>query len=392
MLGFLGAKSRTHLSLLYNYVIHAFIFQCAESVCTVHASPQSMPTNFKIHQPKPLWVWKEWQQWWKHVFVSTVTINTICKLDFTFEGTGVFSHFEGRSLPVCLDIFLTQSIPNTQCDIIALKWAQSYSFFFISVLWLENSQSFSRWPFWNTLAIRFAEKIKQLWTFTLVRPSTWLPAVPLAGEERLLTSPLLAFPHHSLCSDSCKVGTTHVNICLITTRELCRALSSLFLSPWGRHDLHYNDTVDIFPMTLIVTSSLPVSICGLIRQLVQAIWSCDETVQEAGREGRQGRSGGRALFPPTSRTLRMKELDLIESCPSFGISVFMAVNFWVSVKGVSKSFDNIQRLSDHLNQNYIINISTWNELILVEWGMSKWTLSCQDSKDTWSFSVPCAFL
>lgn len=30
-------------------------------------------------------------------------------------------------------------------------------------------------------------------------------------------------------------------------------------------------------MTLIVTSLLPVGICGLIRQLVQAIWSCDET-------------------------------------------------------------------------------------------------------------------
>lgn len=87
-----------------------------------------------------------------------------------------------------------------------------------------------------------------------------------------------AFPHSSLCSDSCKVEVTHVNIYLITTRELCRALSSL----WRRHDLHYNDTVDIFPVTLIVTSLLPVGICGLIRQLVQAIWSCDETRQEGG--------------------------------------------------------------------------------------------------------------
>lgn len=87
-----------------------------------------------------------------------------------------------------------------------------------------------------------------------------------------------AFPHPSLCSDSCKVEVTHVNIYLITTCELCRAVSSL----WGRHDLHYNDTVDIFPVTLIVTSLLPVGICGLIRQLVQAIWSCDETRQEWG--------------------------------------------------------------------------------------------------------------
>lgn len=71
----------------------------------------------------------------------------------------------------------------------------------------------------------------------------------------------------SLCWESCKVEVTHVNIYLITTHELCRALSSL----WERHDLHYNDTVDIFPVTLIVTSLLPVGIFGLIRQLVQAI-------------------------------------------------------------------------------------------------------------------------
>lgn len=106
------------------------------------------------------------------------------------------------------------------------------------------------------------------------------------------------FPHSSLCCDSCKVEVTYVNIYLITTCELCRALSSL----WGRHDLHYNDTVDIFPVTLIVTSLLPVGICGLIRQLAQAIWSCDETRQEGGGWDLRGKAGGKRILGVSEHT------------------------------------------------------------------------------------------
>lgn len=114
----------------------------------------------------------------------------------------------------------------------------------------------------------------------------------------------------SLCCESCKVEVTHVNIYLITTHELYRALSSL----WGRHDLHYNDTVDIFPVTLIVTSLLPVGICGLIRQLVQAIWSCDETRQEErgwdlrGKKRERGKKGG---FMEYQSILKIYEYELI---------------------------------------------------------------------------------
>jgi len=45
-------------------------------------------------------------------------------------------------------------------------------------------------------------------------------------------------------------------------------------------------------VTLIVTSLLPVGICGLIRQLVQAIWSCDETRQEGGGCNVRGKEEG----------------------------------------------------------------------------------------------------
>lgn len=118
----------------------------------------------------------------------------------------------------------------------------------------------------------------------------------------------------SLCCESCKVEVTHVNIYLITTHELCRALSSL----WGRHDLHYNDTVDIFPVTLIVTSLLPVGICGLIRQLVQAIWSCDETRQEGrgwdlrGNKREWGKKGG---FVEYQSIQNIYKCELIQSSP-----------------------------------------------------------------------------
>lgn len=118
-------------------------------------------------------------------------------------------------------------------------------------------------------------------------------------------------PHFSLCSDSCKGEVTHVSIYLITTCGLFRALSSL----WGRHDLHYNDTVDIFPVTLIVTSLLPVGICGFIRRLVQAIWSCDETRQEGGGWGLRRRGGKKKKkgFSEYQSTLSIYQSNLMFS-------------------------------------------------------------------------------
>lgn len=74
---------------------------------------------------------------------------------------------------------------------------------------------------------------------------------------------------HSLFKSSCYI---HVNIYIKITFELCRALSNLFLSQGGKHNLHYNDTVDIFPMIVIVAQSLPVIIFGFISWNNPELW------------------------------------------------------------------------------------------------------------------------
>lgn len=152
------------------------------------------------------------------------------------------------------------------------------------------------------------------WISTCVRPVNCFLLYFLWWTLKLGVDLSQLFLTLSLCCESCKVEVTHVNIYLITTHELCRALSSL----WGRHDLHYNDTVDIFPVTLIVTSLLPVGICGLIRQLVQAIWSCDETRQEGrgwdlrGKKRERGKKGG---FMEYQSIQTIYECELISSSP-----------------------------------------------------------------------------